>query len=168
MPEPIRVTVWNEGRHEQRDEAVRAVYPTGIHTAIAEHLVARPGILVRTATLDDPQHGLSQQTLDETDVLIWWGHMAHRLVDEENVTRVQHRVLQGMGFLPLHSAHMSKVFASWAQAVRCAGAKRESGKYSGSSPRVTPLSRELAHASFSIRPRCTASPSMCPPPTSWS
>jgi len=107
---PIRVTVWNEFRHEQQDEEVRAVYPNGIHAAIAEFLSKNEDMTVRTAWLDQPDNGLPQQVLDKTDVLIWWGHMAHHLVSDETVDRVQAAVLNGMGLILLHSSHASKIF----------------------------------------------------------
>jgi trehalose utilization protein len=105
----IRVTVWNEARHEKSHADVAAVYPKGIHEAIADGL--RPeGFTVRTATLDEPEHGLTQAVLAETDVLTWWGHMAHHEVSDEIVERVQARVLEGMGLIVLHSGHFSKIF----------------------------------------------------------
>jgi len=104
-----RVTVWNEGRHEKINEAVKKVYPNGIHTAIADVLKGR-GLDVRTATLDEPEHGLTQQVLDTTDVLFWWGHMAHHDVQDTIVERVHQRVLEGMGLVVLHSGHFSKIF----------------------------------------------------------
>jgi trehalose utilization protein len=106
----IRVTVWNEGRHEKRDAAIAAVYPQGIHGAIAEGLAGQPGLEVRTATLDEPEHGLTDQVLANTDVLIWWGHMAHRDVRDDIVDKVQAAVLEGMGLIVLHSGHFSKIF----------------------------------------------------------
>jgi trehalose utilization protein len=111
-PEPIRLTVWGENVHERRDEPVRALYPDGMHTAIAQGVQAQLGddVRVRTATLDEPEHGLTQAVLDETDVLTWWGHAAHADVQEEVVDRVQAAVLGGMGLVALHSAHYSKVF----------------------------------------------------------
>jgi trehalose utilization protein len=104
-----RITVWNEYRHEKTDEEVRAIYPDGIHNAIAGFL-KEIGFPVRTATLDEPEHGLTQEVLDDTDVLIWWGHMAHDEVDDTIVDRVQERILAGMGLIVLHSAHFSKIF----------------------------------------------------------
>ena len=105
------VTVWNENRHEQDPTHVCSqIYPEGIHGAIANHLAAQEGIQTRTATLDEPEHGLSEAVLAETDVLTWWGHMAHEEVAEEVVERVQRRVLDGMGLVVLHSAHLSRVF----------------------------------------------------------
>lgn len=105
----IRVTVWNEFVHEREHEEIRAVYPDGIHNCIKEFLQC-DNIEVRTATLFMPEHGLSQEVLDNTDVLIWWGHMAHHLVSDEVVARVQKRIWEGMGLVVLHSGHHSKIF----------------------------------------------------------
>ncbi len=112
MADAIRVTVWNEFVHERNNETVRAVYPDGIHEAIAGGLRDRLGDLamVRTATLDQPDHGLSDEVLSTTDVLAWWGHIAHGHVTEEVVDRVYRRVVSGMGLIVLHSAHDSKIF----------------------------------------------------------
>lgn len=106
----IRVTVWNEFRHEVNDEYIKKVYPNGIHAQIAAFLKTEEDIEVRTATLDEPECGLTQDVIDSTDVLIWWGHMAHHEVPEEIVDRVQEAVLKGMGMIFLHSAHHSKPF----------------------------------------------------------
>lgn len=105
----IKVTVWNENRHEQTNEKVREVYPEGIHGAIASFL-KEDNFEVRTATLDEPEHGLTEEVLNSTDVLVWWGHMAHGDVSDEIVTRVKNRVLDGMGLIVLHSGHFSKIF----------------------------------------------------------
>ena len=105
----INVTVWNEYRHELKDEKVKDVYPEGIHGQIASFL-SEENIKVKTATLDEPEHGLTEEVLNNTDVLIWWGHLAHHEVSDEIVDRVHNRILEGMGFIPLHSAHFSKVF----------------------------------------------------------
>lgn len=105
----IRVTVWNEFLHEQEHEAVKKIYPDGIHNAIARG-IADDGITVRTATLQEPEHGLTEEVLNDTDVLIWWGHMAHDKVDDAVVERVHRRVLAGMGLIVLHSGHFSKIF----------------------------------------------------------
>ncbi|UCH33021.1 MAG: ThuA domain-containing protein [Armatimonadota bacterium] len=112
MDRPIRVTVWNEYRHEKRNEQIAKLYPKGMHGAIAEHLSKQPGIEVRTATLDEPEHGLTEQVLAETDVLTWWGHTAHGEVKDDIVARVRERVLDGMGLIVLHSGHFSKIFGA--------------------------------------------------------
>lgn len=104
-----RVTVWNEYRQERSDPPVGRIYPDGIHAAIADGL-RDAGFEVRTATLDEPEHGLTDAVLAETDVLTWWGHMAHDEVDEAVVDRVQQRVLAGMGLIVLHSGHFSRIF----------------------------------------------------------
>ena len=105
----MKVTVWNENRHEQTNEKVREVYPEGIHGAIASFL-KEDNLEVRTATLDEPEHGLTEEVLNSTDVLLWWGHVAHDDVSDEIVTRVKNRVLDGMGLIVLHSGHFSKIF----------------------------------------------------------
>ena len=106
----IRVTVWNEFFHEQHKENVKAIYPEGMHKTIAAFLGAEEDITVRTATLEEPNCGLSDEILNETDVLIWWGHMKHKDVPDEVVDMVQNAVLKGMGMIFLHSAHHSKPF----------------------------------------------------------
>ncbi|NQU40229.1 MAG: ThuA domain-containing protein [Lentisphaerae bacterium] len=112
MARKIRVTVWNEFRHEKRadKQAVLKHYPQGIHHAIAAPLAEQRDMKVCTATLDEPEHGLTQAVLDRTDVLLWWGHCAHGDVTDEIAKRVQTRVLEGMGFIAIHSAHFSKPF----------------------------------------------------------
>ncbi len=110
MSPPIRVTVWNEFRHERKKPEVAEIYPEGIHGAIADYLEAQPGMVARTATLDEPEHGLTEAVLAETDVLTWWGHGAHQEVKDDVVDRIQDRVLDGMGLICLHSAHYSKIF----------------------------------------------------------
>ncbi len=106
----IRVTVWNEFQHEKMDKSVKQIYPDGMHEVIAGHLRHSSDMDVRTATLEEPEHGLAQDVLDSTDVLTWWGHRAHHEVSDEVAARVHQRVLSGMGFLALHSAHFSKPF----------------------------------------------------------
>ncbi|MDP9470237.1 MAG: ThuA domain-containing protein [Chloroflexota bacterium] len=110
MARSIRVTVWNEFRHEQQDDRIAAIYPNGIHGAIADGLTKDPDLAVRTATLDEAEHGLTDEALTHTDVLIWWGHKAHDEVTDDVVERVHRRVLQGMGLIVLHSGHFSKIF----------------------------------------------------------
>lgn len=110
MNVPIKVTVWNEFRHEKKNEAVKKIYPDGIHAVIARSFSANADLRARTATLAEPEHGLTEQVLAETDVLTWWGHVAHGEVSDTVVERVQRRVLEGMGLIVLHSGHFSKIF----------------------------------------------------------
>ena len=109
MQEPIRVTVWNENRHEQKNPEIAKIYPKGIHGAIAGYL-EKNGFAAATATLDEPDHGLTDEVIDSTDVLIWWGHVAHGEVADEIVAKLHQRILSGMGLIALHSAHYSKIF----------------------------------------------------------
>lgn len=110
MSNPLRVTVWNEYRHERNPHhAASQVYPEGMHTPIANAL-REAGMEVRVATLDEWDHGLTEEVLATTDVLTWWGHAAHHDVADHIVERVHARVLAGMGLVCLHSAHYSKIF----------------------------------------------------------
>ena len=105
----IRVTIWNEFRHEKQNEAIRAIYPEGLHAAIAEGIAA-PDLEIRLASLDEPECGLTDDVIASTDVLIWWGHCAHDKVPDELVVKLHKRVLEGMGLIVLHSGHFSKIF----------------------------------------------------------
>lgn len=107
---PIRVTVWGENVHEKKNKVVADIYPKGMHGCIADALNQDPEIQARTAVLEEPEHGLSERVLAETDVLTWWGHHAHGQVQDAIVDRVQKRVLEGMGLIVLHSGHHSKIF----------------------------------------------------------
>lgn len=106
----MNITIWNEYRHEQENEEVKKVYPEGIHQTIASFLQDEHH--VETATLDQVDHGLSDELLSKTDVLIWWGHKAHEEVDDAIVKKVKQRILDGMGLVVLHSGHFSKIFKS--------------------------------------------------------
>lgn len=105
----IKVTIFNEFRHEKQKESIRAIYPDGIHGAIKAGIEDEE-VVVRTVTLDDPECGLTQAVLDDTDVLLWWGHMAHHEVPDEVAQRVRDAVHSGMGAIFLHSGHHSKPF----------------------------------------------------------
>lgn len=110
----MRITVWNENIHETRGDAiVTANYPHGIHGAIADGLGAHfdaADDVIRTATSQDPEHGLTEEVLADTDVLLWWAHIGHDQVADAVVDRVHRHVLAGMGILVLHSGHYSKIF----------------------------------------------------------
>jgi len=105
----INVTIWNEFLHEKQHEEVSRVYPEGIHIALQKGL-ACDQFNIRTATLDQPEHGLTEEVLTNTDVLLWWGHMGHDQVEDYIVERVHARVMAGMGLIVLHSGHFSKIF----------------------------------------------------------
>lgn len=105
----IRVTIFNENLHD-KEEFVKKVYPDGMHGAIKEALEADGRFEVTIATQDMPECGLTQEILDNTDVLFWWGHMKHDEVPDEIVTKVFKRIMHGMGLVALHSGHFSKIF----------------------------------------------------------
>lgn len=125
--ERIRVTVWNEFVHEKKNDTVRKIYPDGMHATIASALSKNTDMNVRTATLDQPEHGLTEAILDETDVLTWWGHVAHNQVQDDIVKRVHKRVLEGMGLIVLHSGHFSKIFRAL-MGTNCSLKWREAGE----------------------------------------
>lgn len=110
----LSVTIWNENVHETlgKPASIASDYPQGIHGAIAgglrKHL--NGDSVIRTATLQEPEHGLTADVLEATDVLLWWGHKAHDDVADEIVERVHQRVLAGMGLIVLHSGHFAKIF----------------------------------------------------------
>lgn len=110
MSKKLQVTVWGEYVHERDHENVAAIYPKGMHETIAEAIRETSGVEVRTATLQQPENGLTEEILAKTDVLTWWGHCAHDKVEDKIVDRVQKRVLEGMGLIVLHSGHYSKIF----------------------------------------------------------
>lgn len=105
----INVLIYNEFVHEQTEERVRKVYPDGIHGCIKAFLEREDDISVSTVTLDNV-NDITDELLDKTDVIIWWGHMAHNRVPDEVAQRVQAAVLKGMGAIFLHSGHHSKPF----------------------------------------------------------
>jgi trehalose utilization protein len=107
---PVQTVVWGENIHEQINPVVRGIYPDGMHNTIAAALNESDAISATTATMQENEHGLTEERLAKTDVLIWWGHRAHGDVADEIVERVQRRVWEGMGLVVLHSGHFSKIF----------------------------------------------------------
>jgi trehalose utilization protein len=126
--EPTRVTIWNEHVQERTQPPVAAVYPDGIHAAIATGIAPLADLAIRTATLADPDHGLTDEVLDATDTLVWWGHVAHEEVSDAVVDRVQAAVLGGMGLVVLHSGHESRIFRRL-MGTTCSLHWRESGEH---------------------------------------
>ena len=124
---PINAIVWGENVHEQKNATVREIYPDGMHNTIAAALNADAGIEATTATLQEPEHGLTEQRLAAADVLLWWGHTAHGAVEDAIVERVAKRVWEGMGLIVLHSGHFSKIFKRL-MGTPCALKWREAGE----------------------------------------
>ncbi len=111
MSKKLNVVIWNEFRHEKRVKAVADIYPEGIHACIRDFLKSDEELEITLAALDDPDQGISDELLEKTDILLWWGHMAHAEVNDELVEKIRQRVYRGnMGLIALHSAHHSKVF----------------------------------------------------------
>ena len=104
------VVVWSEGTANV-DPASSRIYPQDVNTAIAEGLapLGAKGWEIVKASLNDPDQGVSDELLERTDVLIWWGHKKHGEVKDALVSKIVSRVKEGkMGFIGTHSAHFSK------------------------------------------------------------
>ena len=107
-----KVVVWSEGTANV-DPKSKVVYPNDINSAIAEGLqpLEAQGWQIVKATLSDPDQGISDQLLNTTDVLIWWGHKKHGDVSDALVDKIDARVREGkMGFIGTHSCHFAKPF----------------------------------------------------------
>lgn len=103
----VRVLAWSE------HTAPKAVFPDDINNAVAGALCEDPQLTVTTAELVDPGDGVPEEVLASTDVLVWWGHLLHGRVTDAAVARIAAQVRDGgMGFVALHSAHMSKPFTT--------------------------------------------------------
>jgi len=103
--------IWCDNRVDEGTKEMLTVYPDGVHTTLAEKLLPDARLLVSTATMEQPYHGLPDHVLDDVDVLVWWAHMDHELVDRVIVDKIVRRILEdGMGFVALHSSHFSMVF----------------------------------------------------------
>lgn len=123
----IRAVVWGENVHENNNKTVASLYPQGMHSCIAAALNESPEIEATTATLQEPEHGLTQTRLDNTDVLLWWAHAAHGDVSDDVVDRVADAVWEGMGLILLHSAHFAKIFKKL-MGTPCSLTWREAGE----------------------------------------
>ncbi len=167
---PLRVTVWGENRHEQIEQHVRDRYPTGMHGAVAEGVQENlPDAHVEIATMDQPEHGLTEELLARTDVLTWWGHAAHAEVDDEVVARVHRHVLDGMGLIVLHSGHWSKIFTKLMGTTCTLRWRSEHDRELVWTVNPQhPITRGVRTRSSSTSRRCTASTSTCRLPTSSS
>lgn len=106
----LKISIYNEFKHERESEECAKVYPDGIHAVLADFISKGLDCSIRTFTVDDVNEKLTDEVLDDTDVLLWWGHMAHGLVSDETAARVRNHVYEGMGMIFLHSAHHSKPF----------------------------------------------------------
>ncbi len=107
----LRVTIFNENIHETRQENVRRLYPEGMHGCLKEALLRgnEDKICVRTATLEEPSHGLTKEVLAQTDVLVYWSHWMQEEFSDAVALDIAARVKEGMGLIALHSAHFSKM-----------------------------------------------------------
>src|SRR5437867_6642515 len=99
----MRVLLWSEQTEP------REIYPQGISGALFDHFKTIKGFESKMATITDPDTGVSDAALDQTDVVIWFGHRKHNQVPDDAVERIVRHVREkGMGFIALHSSHFSK------------------------------------------------------------
>ncbi len=110
MSKKIRVVVWNEYVHDKECKEIVEIYPEGMHGAIRNYLQKDAELEVSTATFAEPEHGLTEERLANTDVLVYWAHARHSQVEDKVVDRIHQAVLRGMGMIVLHSGHFSKIF----------------------------------------------------------
>lgn len=103
----MNVTIFVEDDKTNTQPEVLQVYQDGIAAELAT--IFKSG-KVRTVSAFEPECGLTKEVLDDTDVLLWWGHRFHGMVSDEVSKRVTDAVLSGMGFIAMHSAHYSKPF----------------------------------------------------------
>lgn len=102
----IRVVVWDEQQPAQKQ-----AYDNFLGNAVADYLGKQPGLRVISANIDQPEKGLLASLLDNTDVLIWWGHARHNEITSEMAKDIVARIKRGqLSFIGLHSAHWSVPF----------------------------------------------------------
>ncbi|MFA5449878.1 MAG: ThuA domain-containing protein [Clostridia bacterium] len=106
----MNITIWNEYHPSAKSGKIARVYPKGIHHTLKSIFAKEENISVHIATQDEPENGLSDKVLENTDVLIWWGSAWQDNVLDSVAEKVYKRVLSGMGAIFLHSAHASKPF----------------------------------------------------------
>src|SRR5580658_117024 len=87
---PIRVVVWDE-----RQEAQKSAYGGFLGDTLAAALALQPDFSVKSVGLNDPDQGLTDDILDQCDVLIWWGHQKHGEVTDEHVAGIIRRLKEG-------------------------------------------------------------------------
>ena len=109
---PIRVLVWDEQQPAQK----QAYGDKFLGQTIAEYLSKNPALAVRSAGMPakgqtDNDHALTPESLDATDVLVWWGHIRQREVKWEVADGIVDRIKAGkLALITLHSAHWSSPF----------------------------------------------------------
>lgn len=102
----IHVLIWDEQQTEQQE-----VYPNFLGNQLAKHLRKQEHLSVVVVTPDDPQQGLSDENLDQADVLIWWGHRRHKEITPETGQKIVARIQSGdLQMIALHSAHFATPF----------------------------------------------------------
>ena len=74
----LNVLIWDEQQSEQKE-----AYDKFIGEVIADHLDKNPKINTKSVSIDDSHYGLSDDLLDWSDIIIWWGHVRHDDIPDE-------------------------------------------------------------------------------------
>ena len=105
----VSVTMRNEYIRERTEDDVDAVYPDGIHAPIRDAPEA-VGHGVRVAAYVEPDHSLTPETLDETEVLVHWEHRAYDHVSDDIVGQIYQEFHDKTRFVSCYPAYFSKRF----------------------------------------------------------
>jgi trehalose utilization protein len=110
--DPVRVLVWDEQQPAQK----QAYGDKFLGQTIADYLSTNPNLKVISAGMPakgqtDNDPALSAESLDHTDVIIWWGHQRQREVKWETADQIVDRIKANkLALITLHSAHWSSPF----------------------------------------------------------
>ena len=102
----IQVVVWDEQQEKQK-----RAYPNYLGNHIASHLQKNESLDVLSVNLNDPGQGLSDEVLENCEVMVWWGHVRHTEISLETSKKLIRRVKEGkLNLIFLHSAHWANPF----------------------------------------------------------
>ena len=160
----MNIVIYNEGIHD-KEEFIKKVYPEGIHGQL-KHILDDGSNNITVVTLDNV-NDITEELLAKTDVMLWWGHVAHHMVPDEVSNRVAEAVQKGMGLIALHSAHMSKPFRQL-MGTSCTLKWRDddSERLWVTAP-SHPIAVVCPNISSCLRKKCTANSLIFPSPTMW-
>jgi trehalose utilization protein len=105
--EKIHVLIWDEQQPRQAE-----AYENFLGNEIASQLKkSSEDFEIRSVSIKDSDQGLADGNLDWADVIIWWGHVRHSDVTEENTRKVVDHIESGeLDLIALHSAHWARPF----------------------------------------------------------
>ncbi|MEZ5042821.1 MAG: alpha/beta hydrolase fold domain-containing protein [Saprospiraceae bacterium] len=126
----IKVVVWDERQKKQQK-----AYPDFMGNHIADYLKKNDLLRVYSVGLDDPEQGLSDEVLENCEVMIWWGHVRHPEISVATSKKLIERVKAGtLEMIFLHSAHWANPFV---EAMNEVTRQRVEAKYATLEAQVT-------------------------------